>query len=63
MVSGCTYEGKPYSHDAVFPAADGCNLCVCKSGSVDCTNVTGCGEDTGEIGMYGLKDQILAQFA
>ena len=43
-VSDCIHDGQTFSHGSIFTGADGCNTCVCNSGSDNCTNVPGCGQ-------------------
>jgi hypothetical protein len=34
----CYYGGSSFASGTSFPAADGCNVCVCKNGNASCPN-------------------------
>ena len=55
LISGCVYNGKSYTVGAIFLAADECNICTCKGGTVECTNSTGCGQGSGTLCLKNFK--------
>ena len=35
----CPYQGWSYEHGESFDAGDGCNMCICNDGLIECTEM------------------------